>query len=147
MPIQELTREHLQEDLKRGKLLEDFVAEYFSKRGWAIHRAKGKVPAYDLIITKGTKSLWIEVKHDILSDTTGNYCLEQKSLSQSKSHILIIGTREELYALPMETARELFNEYPKRQTGDFADNISALIPKYSLINNSLTKKLNDTKDD
>jgi hypothetical protein len=142
MPIQELTKEHLQTDLKRGAILEDFVADYFSKRGWATHRAKGKVPSYDIIITKGAKSLWLEVKHDVMSDTTGNYCLEQKSLTQSKSHILVIGTPHELYALPMNTARELFNEYPKRQTGDFADNMSALIPKSVLINHPLTKRLN-----
>jgi hypothetical protein len=64
-----------------------------------------------------------------MSDQTGNYCLERKSLLQTRSAYLIIGTPQESYIVPMNEARRLYNEYPKRQTGDFSDNFSAIIPK------------------
>lgn len=64
-----------------------------------------------------------------MSDTTGNYCLEQKSLEQTQSDYLIIGTPNLAYILPIEEARKLFNEYPKKQTGDFYYNFSAIVPK------------------
>ncbi len=63
-----------------------------------------------------------------MSERTGNYCLEEKSLAQTQSDYLIIGTPTLSYILPIEEARKLFNEYPKRQTGDFLDNYSALVP-------------------
>jgi hypothetical protein len=69
-----------------------------------------------------------------MSDQTGNFCLESKSLEQTKSDYLIIGTPELAYILPMDTAKQLFNKYPKRQTGDFAWNYSALVPKTAFIN-------------
>lgn len=43
-----------------------------------------------------------------MSDITGNYCLEQKSLEQTKSDYLVIGTPNLAYILPVEEARKLF---------------------------------------
>jgi len=123
------THTKFKRDIARGSLFEDYVEEYFKKRGWTVHRARGKIPAYDLIITRGTSSIYIECKYDEMSDLTGNYCLEKASLDHTKSSVLIIGTPKEAYALPMDIARALFNQYPKRQTGDLANNYSALIPK------------------
>jgi len=115
-------------DIARGGIFEDYVEDYFKQRGWTVRRAKGNVPSYDIIITRGRSSIPIEIKHDLMSETTGNYCLEQKSLEQTKSDYLIIGTPTLAYILPIEEARRLFNEYPKKQTGDFAWNFSALVP-------------------
>jgi len=64
-----------------------------------------------------------------MSEKTGNYCLEQKSLEHTTSQFLIIGTRQEAYILSMDQARELFNQYPHRQVGDFYDNFAALVPR------------------
>jgi hypothetical protein len=116
-------------DIARGAVFEQHVEDYFKRRGWSVKRAKGNIPSYDLILTKGRTSVLVEVKHDIMSDKTGNYALEQASLEHTQSAVLIIGTPQEAYAIPMDTARELFNKYPKRQTGDFIWNISALVPK------------------
>lgn len=116
-------------DLRRGQVFEDYIEDYFKQRGWTTKRAKGHVPSYDLIITRGRFSIPIEIKYDLMSDTTGNYCLEQKSLEQTKSDYLIIGTPNLAYILPIEEARKLFNEYPKKQTGDFEWNYSAIVPK------------------
>jgi hypothetical protein len=116
-------------DLKRGSVFEDFVADYFQKRGWTVKRAKGNIPAYDLILTKDRSSIYVEVKFDELSDRTQNYCLEQASLEHTQSQVLIIGTPQEAYAVSMEDARKLFNQFPHRQTGDLPWNFSALVPK------------------
>ena len=116
-------------DLRRGQVFEDYVEDYFKQRGWTTKRAKGNVPAYDLCITKGPRSFYLECKFDELSDITNNYCLEQASLEHTKSDYLVIGTKELAYILPMEEARKLFNEYPHKQTGDFAFNFSAIVPK------------------
>jgi len=110
-------------------LFEDHVADYFANRGWSIKRAKGNVPGWDLIITKNRTSVYVEVKHDIASDRTGNYALELDSLEHTQSDYLIIGTPTEAYILSVTAARKLFNQYPKRQTGDFAWNYSAIVPK------------------
>lgn len=132
--MQTNTKQKFKQDLARGNILEDFVADYFIKRGWTIQRAVGYSPAYDMQITRGSSSILLEIKHDILSDTTGNYAFESRALTHSKSDILVIGTMNELYYLPMQKARELFNQWPKVQTGDIASNYSALVPKQVLIN-------------
>jgi hypothetical protein len=132
-------KEKLQIDIKRGAILEDYVQAYFERRGFKIHRAKGYIPAYDLIATKGQQSIYVEVKHDEMSDSTGNYCLEKKSLDQSKSHILVIGTPQECYALPMETARKLYQDFPKKHTGDQQQNVSALVPKSVFISSNFQR--------
>ena len=116
-------------DKKRGAIFEEYVQDYFERRGWTIKRAKGYVPGWDLILTRDKVSIYVEVKHDLMSDRTWNYALEFASLEHTQSSVLIIGTIEESYAIPMETARALFNEYPKVQSGDQAYNYSALIPK------------------
>lgn len=116
-------------DIARGEVFELWVEDYFKRRGWTVKRAKGNVPAYDLCITKGRSSIYLEVKHDLMSDKTGNYALEQASLEHTQSTVLIIGTPREAYVLSMDEARKLFNEYPKKQTGDFAFNFSAIVPK------------------
>ena len=115
-------------DIARGATFEEYVEEYFKRRGWTTKRAKGKVPAYDLCITKGPRSFYLECKFDELSDITNNYCLEFASLEHTQSDYLIIGTPNLSYILPMEEARKLFNQYPHKQTGDFMWNVSALVP-------------------
>jgi hypothetical protein len=116
-------------DIARGEIFEQFVEGYFISGGWTIKRAKGNVPAYDLCITKGPRSFYLECKFDELSDITNNYCLEQASLEHTQSDYLVIGTLNLAYILPIEEARKLFNEYPKKQTGDFDCNLSAIVPK------------------
>jgi len=116
------------QDIRRGQIFEDYIEDYFRQRGWTIKRAKGNVPAYDIQITKGRSSILLEIKYDILSDTTGNYCLEQQSLEHTQSDYFIIGTPYLAYILSVEEARKLFNEYPHKQVGDFIDNMAALVP-------------------
>jgi hypothetical protein len=135
MPVRTLTNEIFNADLKRGQELEDYIEEYFKGRGWSVKRARGNIPAYDAILTKEATSIAVEIKHDILSDSTGNYALEGKSLQQTQSDILIIGTVRECYALPISTAKKLYNAFPKKQTGDQLYNISALVPKQVFIDN------------
>lgn len=139
MPVRTTTQEIFNYDLKRGLELEDYVEEYFKTRGWSIKRARGHTPAYDMILTRGATSIALEVKYDILSDSTGNYALEAKSLQQTQSDILVIGTPRELYALPMDTARKLYQAFPKKQTGDHPNNISALVPKSVFVENNFQK--------
>src|SRR5687767_11194506 len=99
-------------DLARGSLMEDYVENYFKRRGWTAKRAEGNTPQYDLILTKDRTSIYVEVKFDELSDITNNYCLEQASLEHTQSQFLIIGTPREAYVLGMDEARSLFNQYP-----------------------------------
>lgn len=61
-------------DIKRGEVFENYVANYFQARGWSVKRAKGNVPAYDLILTRGPTSIYVECKFDEMSDRTQNYC-------------------------------------------------------------------------
>jgi len=119
----------LQIDIKRGAILEDWCEDYFKAKGWTVKRAKGNVPAYDQILTKGQQSISVEIKHDEMSDRTQNYCLERASLEHTQSDYLVIGTPREAYILKMNEARKLFNQYPKKQTGDIPDNVSAIVPK------------------
>lgn len=130
------TKQKFKADLARGNILEDFVADYFTNRGWTVERAEGYTPAYDLRITRDTSSLLLEIKHDILSDQTNNYALESRSLTYSKSDFLVIGTPNELYYLPMQKARQLMNQYPFVQAGDMDHNPTALVPKQVLITNA-----------
>jgi hypothetical protein len=117
-------------DIKRGAIFEDYIEGYFKRRGYSVKRAKGYTPAYDLIVTKGSRSFYLECKHDILSDVTGNYALEFDSLSHSKSDYLVIGTPKEFCILSMDDARRLRDKFPSKQTGDFVTNFSALVPKH-----------------
>lgn len=119
--------------------MEDFVASYFKRRGWTVKRAVGNTPAYDICITRETSSVFIEIKHDILSEKTGNYCLELASLEHTQSSVLIIGTPNLAWVLPMDTARKLFNDYPKKQTGDFPNNYSALVPKQIFVSSNFQR--------
>jgi hypothetical protein len=127
------------QDIKRGATFEDHIEEYFQRRGWTIKRAKGNVPGWDMCLTRGTSSIYVECKHDLMSDKTGNYALERASLEHTQSSVLIIGTPQEAYALSMEDARKLFNQYPKKQTGDFAFNFSAIVPKQVFQLNGYTR--------
>ena len=117
------------QDIKKGQVFENYIESYFKRRDWSVKRAKGHVPAYDLQITKDRTSLLVEIKHDMMSDETGNYCLEKASLDHTKSDYLVIGTPNEAYLVKMDTARKLFTQYPHRQVGDFSWNEGALIPK------------------
>lgn len=122
-------------DIERGAVFERYVESYFKRRGWTVKRATGNTPAYDLCLTRGPTSIYVECKYDLMSDKTGNYALEQASLEHTQSSVLIIGTLEEAYAVPMDTARQLFNQYPHKQTGDFMWNISAIVPKQIFVMN------------
>jgi hypothetical protein len=117
------TKQKFKADLTRGNILEDFVADYFTSRGWTVERTEGYNPSHDLRITRDRSSFLLEIKHDVLSDKTQNYALEEKALTHSKSDILVIGTPNELYYLPMQTARELLARYPKIQAGDLPNNL------------------------
>jgi hypothetical protein len=117
------------QDIKRGEVFENYVESYFKRRGWSVKRAKGNTPAYDMVLTRGTSSIYVECKYDLMSDKTGNYCLEFASLQHTQSTVLVIGTPNEAYALSMDEARKLFNQYPHRQVGDIFTNMGALVPK------------------
>lgn len=121
--------EKMQIDIARGQVFERFIESYFKRRGWTVKRATGNTPAYDLCLTRGTSSIFVECKYDRMSDKTGNYALEQASLEHTQSSVLIIGTLDEAYAIPMDTARHLFNQYPHKQVGDFYNNFAAIVPK------------------
>jgi hypothetical protein len=123
------------QDIKRGAIFENYIESYFKRRGWSVKRAKGHVPGYDMVLTRGTSSIYVECKYDLMSDKTGNYAIEQASLEHTQSSVLIIGTLAEAYAIPMDTARQLFNQYPHKQTGDFYDNYSAIVPKQVFVLN------------
>lgn len=139
MPVRTLTKEIFNQDLKRGQELEDYVETYFKARGWSVKRARGYIPAYDAILTKGATSIAVEVKHDAMSELTGNYAIEKKTLEQTQSDILIIGTVQECYALPMDTARKLYQAFPKKQTGDQLSNLSALVPKSVFVDSNFQR--------
>jgi hypothetical protein len=64
-----------------------------------------------------------------MSDTTGNYCIEKRSLERTIASILIIGTPKEAYMIPVDELKKLVQGYTPRQTGDTPDNLSYLIPK------------------
>lgn len=121
--------EQLQIDIKRGAVFEDYVEEYFRNRGWTIKRPKGYHPSYDFIFTRDRSSVRVEAKHDLMSDITGNFCIEKATLDHTTADVLILGTIHEAYAIPMDTARKLFNDFPKKQTGDLECNYSAIVPK------------------
>lgn len=123
------TKTQFKRDIARGNILEDFGDEWFKKRDWSVLKAKGNCPQYDRVYTKDRTSIWIEYKHDEMSDVTGNYCLEGKTLQVTQAHYLIIGTPKEAWILPIDTARSLYNIFPKRMVGDLPNNWAALVPR------------------
>jgi hypothetical protein len=123
----------VKKDIKRGAVFEDFLESLFKARGWVVKRAMGYVPAYDLIITKDRSTLKIEAKFDEMSDSTGNYAFEKKSLDQSQSDLFIIGTLKEAYVLTLDQAKWFYETATDiRQTGDQQTNYSALVPKFEV---------------
>ncbi len=123
-------------DLRTGQKLEKVVKQKLEAKGFTVSVSQGYNPSYDLCATTGRTSVFIEVKYDRKVDQTGNYALEARALTHSKSDILVIGTPKELWYLPMDKARELMNQYPQVQAGDMDNNPTALVPKNILISNA-----------
>jgi hypothetical protein len=110
-----------------------FIESYFKRRSWTVKRAVGHVPAYDMCITKGPASIYVECKYDLMSDRTGNYALEKASLEHTQNQVLIFGTTAECYALPMETARRFFNRLSQKADRRFSQTtIQHSFPRLSL---------------
>lgn len=125
-------------DEARGKVLEDFTESYFRRLGWSVSRAKGHVPAYDLIVTRDRSSLLIECKADYKTHYTGNFALERDALAHSKADYWVIaemnldGTIKDAYLFPIATLNLIYPKYSERQMGEFLNNVGVLVPKDSL---------------
>lgn len=134
MPVQTFTREKFNTDMAVGDVLENAVRAKLEAKGWHVVHVPGKFAYWDFAISKGAVTSKLEVKHDKMSDTTGNYCIEKRWLSHTIASILIIGTPTEAYMIPVDEVRELVKTcIDVRQVGDQATNQGYLFPKYQII--------------
>jgi hypothetical protein len=134
MPVQELTREKFNSDMAVGDVLENAVRAKLEAQGWHVTHITGKFVYWDFAISKGGMTSKLEVKHDRLSDTTGNYCIERRWLQHTIASILIIGTPQEAYMIPVDEVRELVKTCTDiRQVGDQQSNTGYLFSKHQII--------------
>jgi len=130
----QFTRQQFKTDIKRGAVLENAVRAKFEAKGFHVTHVDKKFKYWDFAISKGDICSKVEVKADYRSDETGNYCLEKKSLDNTIASLMVIGTPQEAYLIPIDEVRKLFNEATDiRDVGDIRGNYSAIIPKYKLI--------------
>lgn len=124
----------LQQDIKRGAVLEDLVKAKLEAQGWHCTHVEGRFKYWDFAISKAGMVSKLEVKYDYMSDKTGNYCIELNWLSHTIASILLIGTPIEAWMISVDEVKKLVEDYTPRQTGDLLTNLSYLIPKQVLIN-------------
>lgn len=77
----------------------------------------GYFPGYDIktIGPDGKEHTW-EVKHDLMSEKTGNIYLELEALSHSHAEWLAIVTARTIYLLPLSEAKKIANQSKKVRT-------------------------------
>ena len=88
----------------------------------------------DLKVKKDGWSLWLEVKLDWMSQTTGNVCIELEALAHSRASVLIYGLPQtdwtDIYKMPLKQMYEYAKSYPvKKHVGQY-QLTSAIIPKH-----------------
>lgn len=122
-------------DVSRGGVLEDAVRKKLEANGWHVTHVGGKFHYWDFAISKGSMCCKVEVKHDIKSDETGNYCIEHQWLKHTLASLLIIGTPKEAYMIPIDEVRKIVSGWKDvRDVGDQQLNFSSIIPKHLIIN-------------
>ncbi|MDQ3816138.1 MAG: hypothetical protein M3362_00420 [Acidobacteriota bacterium] len=132
MSVQTLSK--FQADIRVGDVLENAVRAKLEAQGWHCVHVPGKFAYWDFAISRGDMTSKLEVKHDRLSDSTGNYCIEKRWLEHTIASILIIGTPQEAYMIPVDDVKELVKGCTDvRQVGDQATNQGYLFPKYQII--------------
>jgi hypothetical protein len=130
----QFTKEKFNTDIKRGTVLEDLVRQKFEARGFFVTHIEGKFKYWDFAVSRGNLTAKVEVKNDLRSTETGNFCLEKQSLDNTIASLMVIGTPQEAYLIPTDEVRKLFHEATDiRDVGDQRGNYSAIIPKWKLI--------------
>jgi hypothetical protein len=133
----QFTKEKFNTDMAVGDVLENAVRAKLEAKGWHVTHITGKFVYWDFAISKGPVTSKLEVKHDKMSDTTGNYCIEKRWLEHTIASILIIGTPQEAYMIPVDEVREMVKGCTDiRQVGDQQTNQGYLFPKYQVIEKS-----------
>lgn len=127
-------KEKVLADIKTGERLEQAVKDKLEKNGWHCVHVPGKFKYWDFAISKGSMVSKVEVKYDRRSDETGNYAIEKKWLDETIASLLIIGTLDEAYMIPVDDVRELVKGCYFRQMGDSPLNEGWPVYKPMLIN-------------
>lgn len=131
-----------------GQRFEQSVANLLTIKGWSVSFNQSKdlstLKKYDLWAKKEDKSVWIEVKLDAMSQTTGNVCIEIGALRHSQSPVFIIGLPSnqwtDIYKMPLKTILRYAESYPvKKLVGQWSVE-SALIPKDEFVRLPFVKR-------
>jgi hypothetical protein len=122
--------------LEIGQSFEQSFANLLEIKGWSVTFNEGEyedLKTCDLKITKNGLTLWVELKKDLMSQKTGNVCVEIKALSHSKAPILVYGLPTpywtDIYKMPLKTMLQYAIEYPVKKWVGSPKVYAALIPK------------------
>jgi hypothetical protein len=131
----------LKPQLEIGQRFELSVKHLLEIKGWTVKLNESddlkQLQKYDLWITKNGSSYWVEVKKDIMSERTGNVCIDWDSLSKSKASLFVIGLPNEygtdIFTMPLKAIYEYAKKYPvQKKVGQWGLE-NALIPKMKFI--------------
>jgi hypothetical protein len=134
----------IEQQKKIGLPFEHSVARLLEIKGWKVKRnpapqdrVSQALQDYDLWIKKDGESYWVEIKKDVMSQSTGNVCIDWRSLEKSKSSIFILGLPNEygtdIFKMPLKSAYLYGKNYPiQKKVGQWGETC-ALIPKDEFI--------------
>lgn len=84
-------------------------------------------------IRKEGYSFWVECKKDVMSERTGNVCVDWDSLSKSEASIFILGLPNEygtdIFKMPLKSIYQYAKNYPVQKSVGQWGISNALIPK------------------
>lgn len=141
MPKFTILTYNLTDQLKIGQQFELSVKNLLEIKGWVVSLNQSKDLAtlrkYDLAIKKDGCSFWVEIKKDVMSERTGNICIDYDSLSKSESSIFILGLPNQygtdIYKMPLQTIYRYAKDYPIQKAVGQWGLKNALIPKNEFI--------------
>jgi hypothetical protein len=107
-----------EKELHIGKEVEHEVCQYFQRKYHQTYVIEGKYSGGDIYIPE--VNLLVEVKYDIMSDQTGNYCFEiahngnPSGLAVTQSNWWVQVDSREYCLIPTETLKMLIREWRLR---------------------------------
>lgn len=121
--------------LKIGQAYEQTVKRLFEKKGAIVEENIGdyeQLKGCDLIVTKDGRRWLVEVKLDVMSQKTGNVCVELEAMFHSKSELIVYGLPQDqwtdMYIIPRLQLLQFARDYPiKKFVGQWKTQ-SAIIP-------------------
>jgi hypothetical protein len=125
-----------QKDLKASQPFVDWIAKKLRNAGWEVrlsNRAAFDIYAFRFETGK-LHEITIECKCQHKLPLTGNHFIETKAIHDTQADLWATGVIGDAYLLKTQTAKQLYQRYPKKQGGDFEWNNGALVPHQAMLN-------------